>query len=330
MKVLITGGAGFIGHEVIRTILAQTDWEVISLDRLDTSGTLDRIAEILEENSGWRRRINIVWHDLKAPINDHVAHLIGNIDFIFHIAAASHVDRSIVDPRSFVMDNVLGTVNILEYARKKNKHTLRSFFYFSTDEVFGPAPKGISYKEDDRFDCTNPYAATKAGGEVLAKSFFKTYGLPVLVTHTMNVFGKRQHPEKFIPRVIRNVIEGKLTTIHADPTKSIPGSRFYISSADVAESLLYLVEYGVIGESYNIVGRKEINNLELAQIVASTVGKELVYELVDFHSARPGHDLRYALSGEKMSNLGWQASENVNRQIIETVEWTLENTQWLY
>lgn len=330
MRVLVTGGAGFIGHEIVRTILEQTDWEVISLDRLDTSGTLNRIAEILEENPLWGKRLGIVWHDLKAPLNEHTSHRIGRVDLILHVAAASHVDRSIADPRSFVMDNVLGTVNILEYARKMMRTNLMKFFYFSTDEVFGPAKTGVFYKEDDRYNCTNPYAATKAGGEVLSKSFFKTYGIPVIITHTMNVFGKRQHPEKFIPLVMRNILERKITKIHTDPTKSIPGSRFYISSTDVAKALLFLIKHGVSGESYNIVGHKEIDNLELAQIVAATMGKKLVYEFVDFHSTRPGHDLRYALSNEKMSKMGWQASANVYEQITKTVQWTMSNSRWLY
>ncbi len=330
MRVLITGGAGFIGHEVARTLLAQTDWEVISLDRLDTSGTLDRLAEILDEGEGWRRRLVTVWHDLKAPINDHVAKRIGEVDLILHLAASSHVDRSLVDPVSFVMDNVLGTANILEFCRHRMQQYIKLFLYFGTDEVFGPAIEGEFFKEDDRYNCTNPYSATKAGAEVLAKSFCRSYGLPIVVTHTMNVFGKRQHPEKFIPRIIRNVLKHEQTLIHADPTCTVPGSRFYISASDVAKAVLFLVDKANKGESYNIVGREEVNNLELAKIVAEVVGQDLSYKLVDFHSSRPGHDLRYALSGEKMAKLGWQTEMPVKEQIREVVQWTLTNDRWLY
>ncbi len=329
MKALVTGGAGFIGHEVIRSILDRTNWYVTSLDRLDTSGTLDRLAEILKENLEWKSRLNVVWHDLKAPLNNHVINRIGKIDYIFHMAASSHVDRSILNPTSFVMDNVVGTVNLLEFTRHQLTKSIKKFFYFSTDEVFGPALENIFFKENDRFNCTNPYAATKAGGEVLAKSFNKTYDLPIIVTHTMNVFGKRQHPEKFIPLIIRNVKKSKIVLIHADPSCKIPGSRFYISSTDVADALLFLCEVGESGETYNIVGREEIDNLQLAKLVANTVGKEIKFKLVDFHSSRPGHDLRYALSGDKLKELGWQANSNPMDQIRDVVKWTLQNDQWL-
>jgi len=330
MRVLVTGGAGFIGHEVIRTILRQTDWDVISLDRLDSSGTLDRLAEILNEQEEWRSRLHVIWHDLKAPINDHVASRIGKVNLILHLAASSHVDRSLADPVSFVMDNVLGTVNILEFSRHCMQHFLKMFIFFGTDEVFGPAKREVFYREDDRFNCTNPYSATKAGGEVLAKAFHLSYGLPVVVTHTMNVFGKRQHPEKFIPRIIRNVLNGETVPIHADPTCTMPGSRFYILASDVAEALLFLVEHANLGEAYNIVGSEELDNLEVAKVVADSVGKELVFKLVDYHSSRPGHDLRYALSGEKLAKMGWQAHGPVKTQIRDVVRWTLANNRWLY
>ena len=330
MRVLITGGAGFIGHEVVRSILARTNWDVVSLDRLDTSGTLDRLAEILDEHKEWRKRLIIVWHDLKAPINNHVARIIGEVNLILHLAASSHVDRSLVDPVSFVMDNVIGTANLLEFSRHRLMHCIRMFFNFGTDEIFGPATSGMFFQEDDRYNCTNPYSATKAGAEVLAKSFHHSYGLPVVTTHTMNVFGKRQHPEKFIPRIIRNVMSHETTLIHADPTCTVPGSRFYISASDVAEAILFLIEHAKEGESYNIVGSEELNNLELAKIVADAFGKDLVYKFVDFHSSRPGHDLRYALSGEKMAKMGWQVHGSVKEQIKEVVRWTIANDRWLY
>ena len=156
----------------------------------------------------------MVHHDLKAELNPEITATIGRIDYISHLAAGSHVDRSITYPLEFVMDNIVGTAHILEYARKL-KH-LERFAYFSTDEIFGPAPKGINYKENDRYNSTNPYSATKAGAEELVVAYENTYGLPSLITHTMNVFGERQNPEKYIPMVIKRVRDNETVTVHAN------------------------------------------------------------------------------------------------------------------
>ena len=212
-RVLITGGAGFIAHHLIGHILETTDWEIITLDRLDYSGNLNRLHDLMISfMPETKRRVKIVHHDLKAELNPLVRSEIGDVDYILHLAAGSHVDRSIDYPMEFVMDNVVGTCNILEFARLQPN--LERFVYFSTDEIFGPAPNGIKYKEEDRYNSTNPYSATKAGGEELAVAFQNTYGLPIYITHTMNVFGERQHPEKFIPMTIKNVRDGGTVTIH--------------------------------------------------------------------------------------------------------------------
>ena len=236
-KVLITGGAGFIAHHLIYYIIQKTNWDIISLDRLDYSGNLNRLDNILSSLSDKdRSRIKIVYHDLKAELNPWIRKEIGDINFILHLAAGSHVDRSIEFPMEFVMDNVVGTANILEYARHINtqKSQFERFVYFSTDEVFGPAPDGINYKENDRYNSTNPYSATKAGGEELAVAYQNTYNLPVIITHTMNVFGERQHPEKFIPMCIKKIRDGEKVTIHSDKSKTIAGSRHYIHAEDVS------------------------------------------------------------------------------------------------
>jgi len=337
-RALITGGAGFIAHHLIAQILKRTDWEVVSLDRLDFSGNLNRLYDILQEFSVEdRSRVKVVYHDLKAAINPLISAEIGKVDYVLHLAAGSHVDRSIDYPMEFVMDNVVGTCNILDYARSLDN--LERFVYFSTDEVFGPAPVGVNYKENDRYNSTNPYSASKAGGEELAVAFENTYNLPVFITHTMNVFGQRQHPEKYIPMCIKRIRDGETITIHSDPTKTIPGSRHYIHAEDVADALLFLLfqskeEWNVPDETgakcpkFNIVGAEELNNLQLAQMIADVQGKELKYEMIDFHSARPGHDLRYALSGEKMKSMGWEP-KNIRDRIREVVEWTLENERWI-
>ncbi len=339
-NILITGGAGFISHHLIYYLLKNTNCNLVSLDRLDYSGNLNRLEHILSGLSKQEKsRVKVVFHDLKADINPWLQKEIGDIDTILHLAAGSHVDRSIDYPMEFVLDNVVGTANILEYARFLNgKKKLERFIYFSTDEVFGPAPIGIDYKENDRYNSTNPYSATKAGGEELAVAYENTYGLPIYITHTMNVFGERQHPEKFIPMCIKKIRDGETITIHSDKTKTIPGTRHYIHAEDVAEAIYFLLTQKIEIENdfggakcpkFNIVGSEEINNLELAQLIADSQGKELKYKMVDFHSSRPGHDLRYSLSGEKMKKLGWTPSIKLSHRIKQVVEWSLKNENWI-
>lgn len=331
MRILVTGGAGFIGHHFIDEVLQRTDWEVVSLDRLDYSGSLNRLDSIVSDKS----RVKVVFHDLKAEINPHTASLIGNVDYIVHMAAGSHVDRSIDYPMEFAMDNVIGTVNILEFARKQN---LKRFVYFSTDEVFGPAPDGIAYKERDRYNSTNPYSASKAAGEEFCVAYENTYKLPVYITHTMNVFGERQAPEKYIPMCIRKTYAGEKVTVHSNPTKTKAGSRHYIHAKDVADGVLFLLNQNIelvldFGSAkcpkFNLVGKQELDNLKLAQMIAGMVGKPLNYEMVDFHSSRPGHDLRYALDGSYMKSLGWEPKLSVSSRLQQVVEWTLNNKEWL-
>jgi dTDP-glucose 4,6-dehydratase len=336
-KILITGGAGFIAHHVIDKILSTTDWEIITLDRLDFSGNLNRLKEVVSSYpEKEQRRVKVVHHDLKAELNPEIIATIGHVDLISHLAAGSHVDRSITYPLEFVMDNVVGTAHILDYARKLDN--LERFAYFSTDEIFGPAPKGVNYKENDRYNSTNPYSASKAGAEELVVAFENTYGLPSFITHTMNVFGERQNPEKYIPMVIKKVRDGKVVTVHSNQEKTVAGSRHYIHAEDVADALMFLFNYNISSmapdatgakcQKFNIVGKDEIDNLELARFIAQVQNKDLNYEMVDFHSQRPGHDLRYALDGTKMKKMGWQP-QSAYKKLEEVVEWTLKNDRWL-
>jgi len=334
MRVLVTGGAGFIGHHVIAYLLGKTDWEIVSLDRLDYSGNLNRLSDALKDMGEAKRRVRVVHHDLKAAINPHVASHIGKVDIILHLAAGSHVDRSIEYPLEFAMDNVIGTVNILDFARTQN---LERFVYFSTDEVFGPAPQGVAYLERDRYNCTNPYSASKAAGEEFAVAYQNTYGLPIYITHTMNVFGPRQSPEKYIPMVIKRVLAKQKVMVHSDRDKTKVGSRHYIHACDVADALLFLLVMqpktdpdfgGAKCPKFNIVGASEIDNLHIGQMIANQLGQDLIYELVDFHSSRPGHDLRYALDGSLMARLGWEPRP-VSERLASTVQWFTGHQEWL-
>jgi dTDP-glucose 4,6-dehydratase len=330
-RVLITGLSGFVGHHVAEGVLKNTDWHIVALDRYHHSGSPSRIMDI-DTWAEHKHRVKLLWHDLRSPVNSLLANDIGHIDYIFHIAASSHVDRSIDDPMSFVMDNVVGTCNVLNFARQVQG--LKKFFYFSTDEVFGPAPDGVAYKEWDRFRSGNPYAASKAGGEELAVAFENTYKLPVVVTHGMNIFGERQHPEKFIPLVIRSCMTGQKVSIHADPSRTRAGSRFYIHARNVAAAMLFLCKHGKSGEKYNIVGEKEVSNLDLALMIEKFVQEvnpdaRLNWELVDFHSSRPGHDLRYALDGTRLKEMGFDFPKTFEESLRKMVHWSLEHRKWL-
>jgi dTDP-glucose 4,6-dehydratase len=203
--------------------------------------------------------------------------------------------------------------------------------------VFGPAPNGIKYDEYDRYNSTNPYSASKAGGEELAVAFRNTYDLPIVITHKMNIFGNRQHPEKYIPNCIRKIANGEIIDIHSDETRTVPGSRHYIHGDDVADGVMFVLKnYELfpkgndsICPKFNLVGPEEVNNLELAQMIADVMGKQLNYNLVDFHSSRPGHDVRYAISGDRLANMGWTPKESLRQRISEVVEWTLNNKMWM-
>ena len=338
--VLITGGAGFIAHHVIDKILDTTDWNIVSLDRLDISGNLNRLHDMLQDHDPKEvsNRLRIIFHDLRAEINSQIVQDIGHIDIVLHLAAGSHVDRSIQYPMEFVQDNVVGTVNILDYARK-NLPNLEKFVYFSTDEIYGIAPPGVAYKEYDRYNSTNPYSASKAAAEEFCVAYENTYKMPIVVTHTMNVFGERQHPEKFIPATIQKVRDGETVIIHSDPTRTVAGCRMYIHARDVAEGLMFILgleNYPHSGDyghahcpKFNLVGTEEIDNLTLAQMIAAAVGKELKYEMTDFHTSRPGHDMRYALDGSLLKSLGWEPKIKLSERITEMVQWTLGNDRWL-
>ena len=326
MEMLITGGCGFIGHHFIEHFLKTTDAKINVLDKLSYAAFgFDRVRDI---NAFDDKRVDFFTADIGKEVPQGLVKEMKNLEYILHLAAETHVDNSINNPEPFVTSNVLGTMHMLEFARKLPK--LKAFAYFSTDEVFGPAPPGINFKEWDRYNSSNPYAAAKAGGEELALAWENTYGLPIFITHTMNAFGERQHPEKFIPMTIKNVLEGNEVIIHSDSSKKIPGSRNYIHCRNIAKGVHFLMDNFKQRDKYNIVGEKEVNNLELAQTIAEVIGNPLKYQMVDFHSSRPGHDLRYSLDGSKMKKMGWEIPMSFDDSLRSTIKWTLANKRWLY
>lgn len=339
-NVLLTGGGGFIGGHTFAHIMHNTDWHVTILDSFRHKGKTDRITEMIESHPDWRERLTVITHDLKAPLSPQLIERIGPINYIINMASESHVDRSITDPRDFIENNVHLTLSMLEYARQLNgqlKTPFEKFIQISTDEVYGPAPDGHNHKEGEPHKPSNPYSASKAAQEDICYAYWRTYDLPIAITNTMNIIGEMQDPEKFLPMLIKGIQIGRKVTIHANADGSKIGSRYYLHARNQADALIFLLNNvdfprynsgNDIGR-FNVVGEYEINNLELAQKVAAILGKELRYELVDFHSSRPGHDLRYALDGSKMAALGWKAPLSLDESLKNTVEWTIAHPEWL-
>ena len=326
--ILITGGCGFIGHHFVEHILNNTEWHIIIIDKLSyASMGLKRLEDEIFQNAINTKRLKIFTWDLVNEISVGLLQEIKFTNIIVHMAAETHVDNSIKEPVKCIKNNIMSTVTMLEFARKLEN--LETFFYFSTDEVYGPALGDKMYKEDERHNPTNPYSSSKSGAEQLCVSYHNTYNIPVIRINVMNAFGERQHIEKFIPKVTKSVLNGDKVFIHSYPDKKTSGTRYYIHARNIAASVLFLLEKGKIGESYNLTGEKEISNLEMAQMIANVIKKPLYYEMVDFHSSRPGHDLRYGLDGNKMYDMGWKLPVNFEESLKNTIKWNVKNKEWL-
>lgn len=352
--ILVTGAAGFVGHHMVEHLLKNTNDRVIGVDCLSYSGTWDRLRDIdLEvptgEGHGATTTVSVYEHprftplvyDFRQPAEPNLVRELKEVTHVIHMGAESHVDHSIEDPMRFTVTNVNGTVNMLNLARELPD--LELFAYFSTDEVFGPAPFGdfAGYKENDPHNPKNPYAASKSAAEMMVIAFANTYELPCVITRQMNIFGERQHPEKFIPLCIKASLDGGHVDIHATPDKKQAGLRHYIHARNVADAHLYLLnEKPWLSksvrevESYHIVGEIEIDNMTLAETIRDFVGPQSshmgpTFEMVDFHSSRPGHDLRYALDGSKMAGLGWKPPKTFHQSLHQVIGWTINNKEWL-
>lgn len=333
--VLLTGVGGFIGAHTIAHLMHNTDWNLVGIDSFRHKGKTDRITEMIESHPEWKSRMRIITHDLVAPISSQLQDRIGEVDFVINMASESHVDRSITDPVPFVKNNVDITLNMLEYSREVKPSI---FIQISTDEVYGPAAIGQYHGEWSTILPSNPYSASKAAQEAIAVSYWRTYGVPVVITNTMNNIGEMQDPEKFVPMLISRIYKEEPVIIHGRGPSDC-GSRFYLHARNHADALLFITnklpipkyEEGIVDRParYNVVGEVEMNNYELAGLIASIVGKPLKYNFVDFHAARPGHDRRYALDGSLLQSLGWKAPVPFNESLRKTVQWTLERPQWL-
>lgn len=327
----MTGAAGFVGSHLVEHILENTDWHILGLDSFRHRGDSLRVIP------GFADRYQVMTCDVGAPISQRLIHEMGKIDYMINMASDSHVDRSIIDPVPFVQNNVNIALYMLECARviKPEK-----FIQISTDEVYGAAPEGTDHIEWSPILPSNPYAASKAAQEAIAISYWRTYGIPLIITNTMNMFGQRQDKEKFIPMLISKINNEEVVTIHG--SENYIGKRHYLHARNFSDALLFLLtenksptvyqdnlDHVVYPDRYNVVGEVELDNLEVAKVVAKILGKELKYELVDFHHARPGHDRRYSLDRKKLDASGWIQPENFDQSLMSTVLWTLNNPVWM-
>ncbi len=329
MKVLLTGIGGFMGGHVMRHLLVNTDWQIVGIDSFRHMGKTDRITQHLKGLDA--SRVTILTHDLTVPFSEQMKDRLKDVDYVLNIASESHVDRSITEPRPFIENNVALMLTMLEWLKESN---VKKFIHISTDEVYGPATDH-NHSEGEPHRPSNPYSASKSAQEAICYSYWRTYNLPIIVTNTMNIIGEMQDPEKFVPKIMQQIERGDKVTIHASP-EGLPGSRYYLHARNQADALLFLLNnvepthYPAEDlDRFNIVGEKEVTNLEMAQLIAAFLGKELDYELVDFHSSRPGHDLRYGLNGDKLVKLGWKAPFSFEDSLRNTIEWTKEHKEWL-
>lgn len=336
-RILITGGCGFLGSHIVEHLLKNTDADIVIIDKLSYAALgFDRMRAVREGfgEAEFTRRVRMAGSgtDLSQPLQPGVVREVGEVDLIIHAAAESHVDRSISDPAPFLISNVVGTSNILQSAIAERASRI---LVVSTDEVYGPAAwDSPGANEGAPFRPANPYAASKAGAEAVAMAYRNTYGLPITIVNTMNLIGERQHPEKFVPMVIRKVLAGETVAIHADPGRVRSGTRFYLHCRTFANALYWTWrKFGHRGPGgplkLHVCGEREISNLDLARLIADIVGLPLHYELVDFHSSRPGHDLRYAMDDSLIQKLGWDRPMGLEASLEKTVRWYLAHREWL-
>jgi len=364
MKIIITGGAGFIGSAVIRHLIKNTDWQVVNLDKLTYAGNLDSLAEVSENDRYTFEQVDICdAAEVKRVFTEHQP------DAIMHLAAESHVDRSIDGPGEFIQTNIVGTYTLLQaslaywrdlpeagdgggliadngsgisnppssISHHPTKERFR-FHHVSTDEVYGDLGETGLFTEETSYAPSSPYSASKASSDHLVRSWERTFGLPILITNCSNNYGPYHFPEKLIPLMILNALEGKPLPVYGDG-KQI---RDWLYVDDHARALCKVVEEGKVGETYNIGGHNEKQNIEVVKTLC-TILDELAplqlqlptstyksyHDLITYVKDRPGHDLRYAIDASKIQNdLGWEPEETFESGIEKTVRWYLENREW--
>ena len=331
MKILVTGGAGFIGSAVIRLAIARGH-SVVNLDALTYAACLENVASVAKHQNYAFEQVDICDRaGLDAVFSQH------SPDTVMHLAAESHVDRSIDGPTDFIETNVTGTLNMLEAARsywqRQGQPSTFRFHHVSTDEVFGSLPNdsAVLFTEDTPYDPRSPYSASKASSDHLVRAWHETYGLPIVLTNCSNNYGPYHFPEKLVPVVILNALAGKALPIYGDGGNI----RDWLYVDDHADALLLVLNEGRVGRSYNIGGENERSNLELVQTLCGIIDglkprKSGSYsDLISFVADRPGHDARYAIDPSRIGDeLGWRPSVTVEEGLEKTVRWYLNNEIW--
>jgi len=333
LRIIVTGGAGFIGSAVIRQYINDTNHEIINLDALTYAGNLESLTEV-EGNTRYHfehvdiRNIN----DIQRVFDQYQP------DAIMHLAAESHVDRSIDGPADFILTNIVGTYNLLDVAKKywdmldePRKSDFR-FHHVSTDEVYGDLNETGFFTEETSYDPSSPYSASKASSDHLVRAWHRTYGLPVVITNCSNNYGGYQFPEKLIPLVTLNALEGKPLPIYGKGDQI----RDWLHVDDHARALRLVLENGRLGDTYNIGGHNEKTNIEVVKTICALLDKlvpdsnYIPHEnLITYVTDRPGHDVRYAIDADKIAkDLGWLPEETFDTGIEKTIRWYLENSEW--
>ncbi len=337
-RVLLTGAGGAIGVHVIADFMHNTDWEIVATDSFspEHKGYFDRITEVCTDHPTWPPRIKIFQHDLLAPFTKREIEKLGHIDYIINLASRSDVQNAIDDPIPFVKNNTDLMLTMVELARVLKPEV---FLQFSTDEVYGSASKDSGgHKEWSPILPSNPYSASKACQEAICIAWWRSYGLPLILTNTMNNFGEMQSPSKFPALIQKHVQEGKKLYYHAARSGEV-GTRYYLHSRNTAHAIRFILEnvkpvihqHGEIDMPVrlNIVGDKQVSNVEMIEVIMKLMGKTIEYAPQYFHDDNPGHDLHYGLNGEKLAELGWKSPLDFETSMKNTIEWQQRHPEWM-
>jgi len=335
MNILVTGGAGFIGSAVVRLLIAETDHTVVNVDKLTYAGNLDSLADVDSNDRYHFEQVDICDRGLVEKLFETY-----QPDAVMHLAAESHVDRSITGAADFINTNINGTFVLLEAARKywtnldDNKQSKFRFHHISTDEVYGSLDNGGMFTEETAYDPSSPYSASKAASDHLVRAWHRTYGLPVLLTNCSNNYGPYQFPEKLIPLIILNAMQGKSLPIYGEGNQI----RDWLYVDDHARALYKVVLEGTVGQTYNIGGHNEKTNLEVVTTICGILdelvpehpeGVSKYVDLITHVADRPGHDLRYAIDATKIDkDLNWSPAETFETGLKKTIDWYLQNSTW--
>jgi dTDP-glucose 4,6-dehydratase len=329
-KILITGGAGFIGSHVVRLFLKKyPSYEIVNLDKLTYAGNLENLKDI-EENPNY----SFVKGDIVDEDFINSLFIENNFDGVVHLAAESHVDRSISNPTEFIKTNVMGTINLLNAARNSwaDNFNDKVFYHISTDEVYGSLGKEGFFVEETPYDPRSPYSSSKASSDHLVRAYFHTYGMPVKISNCSNNYGSHQFPEKLLPLMINNIQNNKPLPVYGEGLNI----RDWLWVEDHARAIDVIYHNGKLGETYNIGGNNEWTNIDLVKLLCKTMDSKLGRDeresekLITYVTDRAGHDMRYAIDASKIKReLGWEPSINFEKGLENTVDWYLSNSDWL-